>query len=164
MLLLRPIQNVCRSCSEEKKIFELDHKSGRPLTDRFCKACLDKVAKQRGSKIRWDGVDAEQPPPYFDYVFQLSNQKTMTNSTTAHSAEESSEISSSMESMLSNETSVVDVAYLDISLKKIGLYDAGTGAESGDDDDFQRRKRSHAERLSNSSYTREQLFSDLGSD
>lgn len=128
------------------------------------------MAKQRGSKIRWDGVDAEQPPPYFDYVFQLSKWKTTkTNSATTLSAEESSVISSSMESMLSDETSVVDVAYLDISLKKIGLYDAGTSADSGDDDkdvddDFQRRKRSHAERLSNSSYTREQLFSDLGSD
>lgn len=172
---------MCRSCSEEKKVFELDHKSGKPLTDRFCNACLNKVAKQRGSKIRWDGVDAEQPPPYFDYVFQLSKQKinktkgkTSTRSGTL-SAEESSEISSSMESVLSDESSVVDVAYLDISLKKIGLYDAAGGAggaesEDGDDgkdvddDGFQRRKRSHAERLSNSSYTREQLFSDLGSE
>lgn len=61
--------------------------------------------------------------------------------------------------MLSDD-SRVDVSYIDISLKKIGLG----GSDPGDDEDpdVARRKRSHAERLSHSSYTSEQLFSDLG--
>ncbi|GAB9473313.1 hypothetical protein Gpo141_00010467, partial [Globisporangium polare] len=65
-------QNVCRSCSNEAKLFELA-KADRPLSDRFCHRCLAEVAKQRGSKI-YGSAATEQPttPAFLNFAFQAS--------------------------------------------------------------------------------------------
>uniref|UniRef100_K3X122 FYVE-type domain-containing protein n=1 Tax=Globisporangium ultimum (strain ATCC 200006 / CBS 805.95 / DAOM BR144) TaxID=431595 RepID=K3X122_GLOUD len=135
-------QNVCKACSAEELVFKLD-KGGRPMSDRFCVTCLEIVAKQRGSKIYWDGIDAEQPPAYFDYVFHLSGMRPAPETSTTLS---------------DGDEDLNDTSYLDESFKKLGF--------GGDDvfavlEDVRRRKRSHADRISNASYTMEQLLSDL---
>ena len=142
-------QNVCKSCSEEERIFELD-KAGCPISDRFCIKCLEVVAKQRGSKISWDGVDAEQPPAYFDYVFHLSGVRPPLES----------DMSSTV-STVSTDESVNDTSYLDKSLRKRGFVSGDELEDRELLEDLNRRRRSHVERLSSSSYTREQLLSDL---
>lgn len=132
--------------------------TGRPVTDRFCKECLTAVAKQRGSKIKWDGVAAEQPPAYFDYVFQFSDARPRLDSVA----------SSAMSTTRSND-SWIDTAYIDESMRKLGLGggddDKSNTSESQDDseldDDFYRRKRSHADRISTGAYNKERLLSDL---
>ncbi|KAF1328011.1 hypothetical protein FI667_g7275, partial [Globisporangium splendens] len=135
-------QNVCKACSAEELIFKLD-KAGRPMSERFCVTCLEAVARQRGSKIYWDGIDAEQPPAFFDYVFHLSGVRSALEGSSTLSADDEG---------------LNDTSYLDESLKKLGF--------GGDDDlvvleDLRRRKRSHADRISNVSYTMDQLLSDL---
>lgn len=141
-------QNVCRSCSEEKAIFQLD-RSGRPIRDRFCKKCLVLVAMQRGSTINWNGVEAEQPPAYFDYVFQLSNLRSRFGS----------DLNSSVTTILS-ESNVIDTSYIDESMKRLGI--SRSELDASEWGDYYRRKRSHADRLSRSSYSSEEdLLSDL---
>lgn len=141
---------MCKSCSEEKKLFELDS-AGRPRLDRFCKECISKVAQQRGSKIFWDGVDAEQPPAYFDHVFHFTDSSATT---------------------VIIEDSVADMSYLDSSLTQrfmdsttssLSLNGYRSSNDSGDGlgESLTRRRRSHIDRLSNSSYSREQLLVDL---
>ncbi|KAF1327918.1 hypothetical protein FI667_g7269, partial [Globisporangium splendens] len=144
------VQNVCKGCSEERKIFELD-KSGRLLRDRFCRNCLDTAAKQRGSAIEWDDSSApnEQPPAFFDYVFHFSGARGPLDS----------ELSSTYSTMLVDE-STISTSYLeDTSLRSNEELDPSVL------DGFIRRKQSHAERLSRRSYSNEEdLLSDLFTD
>ncbi|GAB9476066.1 hypothetical protein Gpo141_00013138, partial [Globisporangium polare] len=140
-------QSVCKSCSEEKKLFELDS-AGKPLVDRFCKECMAKAAKQRGSKILWNGVDAEQPPAYFDLIFHFTGSSVSTVN-----ADDSITDMSFLESSRSRHN-------MDSTTSSISVNDLGSS--SGDlSDSLSRRRKSHIDRLSNSSYTKEQLIADL---
>lgn len=141
------LQSVCKSCSEEKKLFELDS-AGKPLVDRFCKECMAKAAKQRGSKILWNGVDAEQPPAYFDLIFHFTGSSVSTVI-----ADDSITDMSFLESSRSRHN-------MDSTTSSISVNDLGSS--SGDlSDSLSRRRKSHIDRLSNSSYIKEQLIADL---
>lgn len=117
------------------------------------------VAKQRGSRILWDGVDAGQPPAYFDHMFHFTDP---TRSAAA---------------LLLAKESLVDLSYLDESMSRMHMdsiasksshssssyYGDSSSNDGGDvDDSTIRRRRSHVARLSASvSYTHEQLMVDL---
>uniref|UniRef100_K3X119 START domain-containing protein n=1 Tax=Globisporangium ultimum (strain ATCC 200006 / CBS 805.95 / DAOM BR144) TaxID=431595 RepID=K3X119_GLOUD len=132
--------NVCRSCSKVKEIFKLD-KSARPIRDRFCNRCLVLVAAQRGSRITWDGIAAEQPPAYFDYVFQLSRRDFQL-------------------AAITSEANTIDTAYIDESMKRLGLVYGDV--DRSEWSDYYRRRMSHADRLSRSSYSSaDDVLSDL---
>ncbi|KAF1328015.1 hypothetical protein FI667_g7271, partial [Globisporangium splendens] len=116
-------------------------KSGRAIRDRFCKRCLVLVAAQRGSRITWDGVAADQPPAYFDYVFQLSRRDSQLANITS-------------------EANTIDTAYIDESLKRLGLVYGDV--DRSEWSDYYRRRLSHADRLSRSSYSSaDDVLSDL---
>lgn len=104
------------------------------------------VAKQRGSRILWDGLDAGQPPAYFDHMFHFTDP-------TGRAA-----------ALLAKE-SLVDLSYLDESMGRMHLDSVTSqnsqNSSSNDDDLILHRRRSHVARLSTSSYTREQLLVDL---
>ncbi|KAF1328010.1 hypothetical protein FI667_g7274, partial [Globisporangium splendens] len=153
-------QNVCKACSKDEKLFELD-RAGRAVSDRFCSKCLDVVAKQRGSKITWDGVEVEQPPAYFDYAFQF-----MLTSKSVQNQSKWLESDSSVSTLWSTDDSVNDTRYLDESLDAREFSDDGMSdiSELYEDEDISRRRRTHASRLSSSSSTyatKEEFLADL---
>ncbi|KAF1328017.1 hypothetical protein FI667_g7273, partial [Globisporangium splendens] len=81
---------VDKCCSPVKKLFEFGN-NGEPLTERFWKRCAAQVAQQRGSKISWNSVDADQPPSFFDYAFQYASRSSF-----------SSDVASNVPTMMSN--------------------------------------------------------------
>lgn len=112
--------------------------------------CITKATKQRGSKIFWTGVDAEQPPAYFDLMFHFTDSSAST---------------------VIIEDSVADMSFLESSRSRynmdsatssISLNGHGSSIDSSDlSDSLSRWRKSHIDRLSNSSYTKEQLMVDL---
>lgn len=152
-------QNVCRFCSEEKELFELD-RGGRPVKDRFCNKCLAEVAKQRGSAIPLrkhttcpTGSSPPQPPPaYFKYAFHLCGPY--------------SEASVGLPPLGHTTGALVDTSYLDALLdqESRGAKDA-SDLDEEDWENFSRRRQSHFEVLSSTtSETREKLLAELFSD
>lgn len=148
------MQNVCKSCSVEKQLFELDA-SGHPRTDRFCKRCLTQVAKQRGSAIVWknEPVPARSLPLYFDYVFVMASKRSN------RSSKSSSSSSSSLTPQMSD--SLVKTTYLEESVRRLD-NESARGEERNDGPARQRRR--FIERLSSCSYTKEQFLADLSTE
>lgn len=160
------VQTVCNCCSKEKKLFEFD-KSGRRVTDRFCNRCIAKVARQHGSKIYWDGVfeEVETHPPYFDHMFQHFSSL----SATERALSDASSVESTMYSDMNFGNSTAYTSDGMSSFARADLESMSSIASSyfGDvptrlgSDEVVRRRQSCADRLSTSSYSKEQLMSDL---
>lgn len=114
--------------------------------------CVAIVAQQRGSKIRWTGeasaAEVQQPP-----AFHSIHGRGMFDS-----------ISSTI-SVLTN-GSEIDTSYLDESPQQlVGAKEKKrSGFDEADWEQYGRRRRNHAERLSSSSGSVEQHLSDLFED
>lgn len=161
------LQSVCNCCSKEKKLFEFD-KTGRRGRDRFCHKCIAKVAAQRGSKIYWDGVfeEVEAQPPYLAHMFQhFSSSQSVTLSNTAASSVGSAGFSDTHfgSSAAYIRDSVSSFARADMESTHSFTSSYGGRGESDYylDDAGRRRRQSHVDRLSTSSYSKEQLLNDL---
>ncbi|TYZ57545.1 hypothetical protein PybrP1_010621, partial [[Pythium] brassicae (nom. inval.)] len=158
---------VCAGCQQEKKLFELD-KAGRRVSDRFCNKCIAKVAAQRGSKIYWDGAFEEvetHAPPYLDHMFQHFSSLSSTERALSDAA------SSENSAVFSDMNFGSSAAYFSDGLSSFARADMESTSsfasscsedtrargESGPDDTDARRRQSRADRLSTSSYTKEQL-------
>ncbi|KAF1328014.1 hypothetical protein FI667_g7270, partial [Globisporangium splendens] len=104
-------------------------RAGVEASERFDKKTWAlSVAKQRGSKINWDGVEAEQPPAYFDYVFQLSGVCEQLDS----------ETSSTWSTNRSDTTWVDTPSFIESSMRKLGLRgdDEASNADPDDEADL----------------------------
>ncbi|KAF1327895.1 hypothetical protein FI667_g7283, partial [Globisporangium splendens] len=62
-------QMTCKACSMDKKIFQIDKKTNKPMEDRFCKLCLNKLvakkakAPQRERRDRMDSAPVDTGIP-----------------------------------------------------------------------------------------------------
>uniref|UniRef100_K3X118 START domain-containing protein n=1 Tax=Globisporangium ultimum (strain ATCC 200006 / CBS 805.95 / DAOM BR144) TaxID=431595 RepID=K3X118_GLOUD len=160
-------------CSHARKLSQLKQKararsssatastaSSASVAEASDRKCLTVVAKQRGSKINWDGVEAEQPPAYFDYVFQLSGVRERLDS----------ETSSTWSTNRSDTTWVDTPSFVESSMRKLGLRgdDEASIANSDNeadltelDEEFARRRQSHADRIGTREYNKELLMEEL---
>lgn len=179
------VQNVCRSCSDEKELFALDH-AGRPLRDRFCNKCLVDVASQRGSRIASPPLHSHQdttssrsalPPAFFTYAFHLCGVRPRTQTVASSGRGAARPLAAPPLSPKPKET-LIDTSYVDELLRRAPPppppprtaleSDDGEHSDSNDDDDdadwasVERRRQSHFETLlSTSPETREKLLHEL---
>lgn len=153
-------QNVCRFCSDERELFELD-RDGRPVKDRFCNKCLAEAAKQRGSVIPRQtparltpGASAllQSPPAYFQYAFYLSGPYSGASGPLlpwGHAIRP-----------------LVDTSYVDGLLRQESLVEKdASGLDDEDWESYSRRRQSHFASLSTAtSETKEKLLAELFND